>query len=128
MSSWRPKVLSAVLLVAAAPAAAQPTSPFGESIKDYGGAALLTEHWMSFRDYPRAAMRRGDQGRVVVEFDISANGRVENCSIKTSSGHKSLDNVPCPLLERKARFQPPIDAAGLPQPTRGVLGVDFWMP
>lgn len=110
------------------PAMAQNTSPFGDPIRDYGGATLLTPRWLSFADYPRKAVEGEIQGRVVVAFGINAKGRVENCEVKSSSGHQALDVVPCRLLERKARFASPTDDAGIPQTTNAVVSVDFWIP
>ena len=128
MKNGRFKVSLCLSLFVAWPAMAQNTSPFGETIKDYGGATLLTPRWLSVADYPRKAVEGEIQGRVVVAFDINAKGRVENCEVKSSSGHKALDAVPCRSLERNARFDLPTDDAGAPRTTGGVVSVDFWMP
>ena len=122
------KSLAGILLVLSAPAIAQTTSPFGEQIRDFGGATLLTTHLVSFSDYPGQALKDAAQGRVVIAFDINVKGRVENCAVKLSSGHKVLDVVPCPLLERKARFASPVGDAGAPRATKGIYSVDFWLP
>ncbi|MEG3155839.1 energy transducer TonB [Sphingomonas sp. RB1R13] len=120
--------LASILLVWSWPAIAQITSPFGEQIRDFGGATLLTPHLVSFLDYPGQALSNAVQGRVVVAFDINVKGRVENCAVKLSSGHKELDVVPCPLLERKSRFDSPVNDAGSPRATKGIYSVDFWLP
>jgi TonB family protein len=108
--------------------AAQNASPFGPMIKDFGGATLLTRELMSFEDYPAEAAARGDQGRVIVGFEINAKGRVEDCVVQTSSGYASLDKIPCRLLERKARFRLPAQDEGVSKPVRGLLSMDFWTP
>ena len=128
MKNQHLKTLACLSLFVTWPAMAQNTSPFGEAIKDYGGATLLTPRWLSVADYPRKALEGEISGRVVVAFDINAKGRVENCEVKSSSGHKALDVVPCRSLERKARFASPTDEAGTPQTTGGVVSVDFWIP
>ncbi|MBN8844921.1 MAG: energy transducer TonB [Sphingomonadales bacterium] len=115
-------------LFIAMPVAAQSTLPFGIPIKDFGGATLLTQNWMSFQDYPDSAMRSDVEGRVIVGFDIGVTGRVENCAVRTSSGYKVLDDVPCRLLNRKARFRPAVDESGSARVAQAVLSVDFWMP
>lgn len=125
-NSW---TLACLSLFAAWPAIAQSsTSPFGVPIKDFGGATLLTPRWLSAADYPRGALEGEIQGRVVIAFDINAKGRADNCEVKSSSGHKSLDVVPCKFLERKARFASPTDHTGTPRATSGVVSVDFWVP
>jgi len=122
------KAIALGALFMAASVAAQSTSPFGEPIREFGGATLLTRDWMSFRDYPSAAISGGAEGRVVVSFDITVKGRAESCQVQTSSGHGSLDSVPCSLLERKARFRPPTDLNGVPSSVKAIMSVDFWMP
>lgn len=128
MTTQHLKTLVCLSLLISWPAMASSTSPFGEPIKDFGGATLLTPRWLSFEDYPRGDLENKIQGRVVVAFNINLKGRVENCSVKSSSGHKSLDVVPCRLLQRKARFASPTDGAGAPQTATGVVSVDFWLP
>ena len=128
MKQKLPKSLAGILLVLSWPAIAQTTSPFGEQIRDFGGATLLTPNLVTFSDYPVQAVKDDVQGRVVVAFDINVKGRVENCAVKLASGHKVLDGVPCPLLERKARFASPVGDAGAPGATKGIYSVDFWLP
>jgi TonB family protein len=122
------KSLATTLLVLSSPVVAQTASPFGAHIRDFGGATLLTPHLVSFSDYPSQAVSDALQGRVVVTFDIGVKGRVKNCAVQTSSGHKVLDAVPCRLLQRKARFAPAAGEGGAPTPTKGVYSMDFWLP
>ena len=44
-------------------------------------------------DYPRRARRRGQQGSVLIEFDILEDGRISNPRIAESSGIPSLDEA-----------------------------------
>lgn len=44
-------------------------------------------------DYPLAARRAGQQGRVLVRADISTEGRVTEVSVHQSSGHSLLDEA-----------------------------------
>lgn len=122
------KILACSSLMVAWPIMAASTSPFGEPIQDFGGATLLTPRWLSVEDYPNVALEGKVQGRVVVGFEINAKGKVENCTVKSSSGSKSLDVVPCRLLQRKARFALPTNDVGVLQTARGVVSVDFWLP
>jgi len=43
--------------------------------------------------YPRSAIRRQRQGKVILSFEISSQGFINNIQIKESSGHKILDNA-----------------------------------
>lgn len=70
--------------------------------------------WITANDYPHDARKRGEQGRVVVRLAVGHNGRPSACTIIESSGSASLDSQTCSLLIRRARFLPPIDAAGAP--------------
>jgi len=56
-------------------------------------------------DYPRASQRRGEQGRVVVRVLISAEGRVVEATVRSSSGHSRLDESALKAV-RAARFKP----------------------
>lgn len=65
-------------------------------------------------------------GVVGIAFDITADGKAQNCRLTISSGHDSLDQLPCKLIARRARFEPFKDAGGMPQATKGKLKVTFW--
>jgi protein TonB len=66
------------------------------------------------RDYPRRAVERRAQGTTYLRFTILPNGRVRNCVVTRSSGHRDLDAATCPLLERSLRYRPARDASGRP--------------
>ena len=65
-------------------------------------------------DYPRRAVERRAQGTTYIRFTIMPNGRVRDCVVTRSSGHRELDAVTCPLLERRLRYHPARDANGQP--------------
>lgn len=83
--------------------------------------------WIGAVDYPSDALRKGQQGNVIVAFDITVAGRATNCVVESSSGSPSLDRVPCRLLERNARFKPASDGSG-PKATKGRYSVAFRLP
>ncbi len=64
------------------------------------------------QDKPRRAVERRAQGTTFVRFTILPTGRVRDCVVTRSSGHRDLDAATCPLLERRLRYQPARDAAG----------------
>lgn len=107
---------------------AQLKSPWPKT-EEFGGATPVNQKaWIKAADYPGDAVSKGLQGNVIVEFDISVAGRAENCRVQSSSGHKALDDIPCRLIERRAKFRPAIAPDGKPTATQGRFSVAFWMP
>ena len=104
---------------------AQTRAPW-KPISELGGAKLLNARDIFV--YPPDAVRQNAQGQVVMSFDITVEGRVENCMVTQSSGHKSLDRPVCPLMERRARFDPARGGDGLPIATEARMSMEFWFP
>lgn len=96
---------------------------------DFGGAVPLNQgSWYSYKDYPKSAIRKDEQGVVTVTFTIGVDGRVGECRVSQGSGSRALDAVPCRLIEKRARFAPARDAQGAPRPTAGSSSMLFWLP
>ena len=121
-------VLIPLVLLSAAVSAEAETSPWGAQIVELGGATLLNQDWLTFKDYPELALQHHEQGRVIVSFDITADGRAINCAVKVSSRHRSLDQAVCRPLEHRAHFRPATADDGTPKATTGLISADFWMP
>ncbi len=64
--------------------------------------------------YPRAALRKKQEGTVVLLADVRADGSVEHAHVETSSGFPLLDDAALDVLERW-RFKPRV-AAGKATP------------
>ena len=62
--------------------------------------------------YPRRAQRRGQQGRVWLQFVLDRSGSVLNSSIAKSSGHALLDDATLELLRESSPL--PAPPAGIP--------------
>ena len=77
--------------------------------------------WFTAKDYPPAARRSMQQGRVAVELTIDATGRVTECRVVASSGSAELDKATCDLVRLRGRFEPALDKQGNPVP--GVYSV-----
>ena len=77
-------------------------------------------------DYPRRAVQLRAQGTVYLRFTVYPNGRVRNCIVTRSSGHRDLDAATCPLLERRLRYRPARDAAGKPV-AETIAGQHEWL-
>jgi len=65
-------------------------------------------------NYPSRALREETEGTVGVRVTINADGRVSGCQVSGSSGSSILDAAACKGMERYARFNPALDAAGNP--------------
>jgi protein TonB len=89
-----------------APAAPQVAQPF----KLRGDRrSLITND-----DYPPVAQRAGEEGATGAAWDVTADGRVENCRVTSSSGSSTLDATTCQLITRRFRYKPAVDANGQP--------------
>ena|SRR5205085_1859641 len=73
---------------------------------------------LSDDDYPAAALRNSEQGKVRYRLEIGADGRVSNCTITSSSGSSILDSATCRIVRSRARFVPATDERGNPVPDR----------
>lgn len=73
---------------------------------------------LSSEDYPAAALRAGEEGRVGYRLVVSPDGRPTECAITSSSHSASLDAETCRILLRRARFSPARDGEG--RPTTGI--------
>ncbi|WP_366943593.1 energy transducer TonB [Parasphingopyxis sp.] len=79
--------------------------------------------WITNRDYPAESIRAGESGRVSYRLTIGENGRVSGCDITQSSGYTRLDEATCQLISERGRFQPALDADGVP--TEGPYGASM---
>ncbi len=70
--------------------------------------------WITTDDYPPSALRAEEEGVVGIAMRVGADGRVESCAVTAPSGHASLDQATCRLYQRRARFAPARDDAGVP--------------
>lgn len=70
--------------------------------------------WFTDDDYPPAAKRAGQEGRVVLELSIDATGAPIRCRPAESSGSAALDEASCSLVLERGRFTPALDAVGKP--------------
>ncbi len=75
--------------------------------------------------YPSRAVRREIEGNVGVSVVINAEGRVQSCTVTGSSGEPILDDAACEGMERYARYDPALDAAGNPTTGRDSLTIVY---
>ena len=91
-------------------------------------APKLAAGWITFQDYPREALQRGEQGATEFRVLVTPDGKPDRCEVLWSTGNKRFDNVTCSLIMRRARFAPALDEAG--NPTYGSFHNinNFWQP
>jgi len=75
--------------------------------------------------YPSRAIRREIEGNVGVSVVVGSNGRVQSCTVTQSSGESILDEAACEGMERYARYEPALDAAGNPTTGRDSLTIVY---
>ena len=68
--------------------------------------------WVTVNDYRSSWINREMTGIARFRLEVGANGRVENCTITSSSGHAELDRATCALVTQRARFDPAKDGTG----------------
>jgi TonB family protein len=72
-------------------------------------------NWIPLWSYPRGRCCRGcPEGVVAFTLTIGTNGRPTKCEITSSSGHLELDEITCPNLMKRAKFDPALEAEGNP--------------
>lgn len=75
--------------------------------------------------YPSRAVRREIEGNVGVSVVIGSNGRVQSCTVTSSSGESILDEAACEGMERYARYEPALDDRGNPTSGRDSLTIVY---
>ncbi len=71
-------------------------------------------NWANTNDYPARALQQEREGTTGFRVVVGPDGRVQSCSITSSSGHPDLDDATCKNVQRRARFDPALDGSGNP--------------
>ena len=72
---------------------------------------VAPESWMSDDDYPKQSLKNAERGHVFVSITTSPTGQPLHCEpIFRSALAKDM----CPILLKRARFEPALDAQGAP--------------
>ncbi len=83
-----------------------PASPAARSAAKANYARVILARLQRAIRYPRAAQRRGIEGVVRVQVELSATGGLRSVALAQSSGHTVLDNAAVALVQRVAPFPP----------------------
>lgn len=98
------------------PAPVAPPAPPPAPSKARGARTKNERSWAARiqENYPSRALREEIEGTVGVRVTVTPDGRATGCSVTSSSGSSILDQAACTGMERYARFDPALDAAGNP--------------
>jgi len=110
-----------------APAPAPPAPPPPRIVPPQRARANLNSYF-SADDYPAAALRGEDQGTTGFSLTIGTSGRVEACTVTSSSGSAALDQATCRILRSRARYTPARDQNGNPTSGRDSGRVTWRLP
>ena len=104
--------MTALAVMQVAPLPAPPASPAAWPYHGTG-KIISTPDWSDYRIYPKAALRRDQEGRVAAEISVGTNGVPNACRITSSSKFAELDAGTCDLM-MQMRFEPAVTADGKP--------------
>lgn len=117
-------VAALLCLLASGDALAQKSRSKGRAQGPIGNIGAL----FSPDNYPPAALRAGQEGRVIAELAIDATGLVTDCKIKTSVS-PSLDAATCRAVQTgQPVFKPARDERGKPVASTYILPVNWQLP
>lgn len=69
--------------------------------------------WIGQTDYPIAAWKADEEGRVGYELEIDNTGKAIGCSVTKSSDSATLDKATCDLMLERAEFTPALSEDGV---------------
>ncbi|QJU60577.1 energy transducer TonB [Sphingomonas sp. AP4-R1] len=114
-----------VITPAAPPAPPPPPAPV---VSKAAGAKGDPAQWVTSDDYPPSALREEREGVTKVTWQINEQGRIENCSVVSSSGSPDLDETACRVLTRRGRYSPALDQSGKPMRTTQSRTIRWQIP
>lgn len=97
-----------------APPAPPPPPPPPPKISQKAVAKGNPGQYFGRDNYPPAAVRNQEQGRVVATLTVGTDGRVTDCRVTSSSGSRDLDDTTCRIARSRVRYSPAKDDAGNP--------------
>lgn len=67
---------------------------------------------LSYQDVPEGILDPGEGLNLETRYHVNLDGRVSDCRVTRSSGHRDLDARICALIEQRFRFDPARDDDG----------------
>jgi protein TonB len=112
----------------APPTPPAPVAPPAPVVSKAAGAKGDPAQWISTDDYPPSAIRAEEEGTTGIAWTINAQGRVENCTVTSSSGSRALDDAACRAITRRGRYSPALDQSGNPITSKSSRRVTWRLP
>jgi protein TonB len=104
-----------------------PAPPAPRIVPPQRARANLSSYF-SEDDYPPGALRNNEQGTTGFSLTVGTSGRVEACTVTSSSGSSALDQATCRILRNRARYTPARDENGNPASGRDQGRVTWRLP
>ena len=60
---------------------------------------------VTVNDYPKQALRAGEEGTSLLSLEVDTSGRLKGCTTARSSGSPLLDEQACRLYRERGRFE-----------------------
>ena len=70
--------------------------------------------WIKVGDYPETLLRKGISGKIPFRLMVDAGGLVTSCKIQALYSDSAFEKAVCPVLGKRASFDPALDAKGQP--------------
>ncbi|MEG8039068.1 TonB family protein [Sphingomonas sp. LR60] len=86
------------------------------------------EEWLGPEHYPPAALRAGEQGRVVVAVDVDADGKPSGCRVSEPGNLPILESSTCQAVMSGGEFAPALDRRGRPVTSTLIMPVRWVIP
>ncbi len=98
--------------------------------KDRSAPAVAQDpaSWVTTDDYPAAALVANKEGVSAIRWDVTAEGKAENCTVVSSSGMAELDQAACNAILSRARYTPALDKKGRAIRTTATRRVRWQIP
>ena len=84
--------------------------------------------WVIPSDYPREALRGGQQAIIHFRLSVDAEGQVSDCHIQGATAGDGFKDAVCSSISKRARFEPALDADGNAMAGYYISTVRFEMP
>ena len=84
----------------------QKFEPYMQMPEFPGGQNALAEYLSANVKYPKIAQENSIQGRVIVQFVVAKDGKIENVEVVRTGGDPSLDREAVRVIKSMPRWQP----------------------
>lgn len=105
-----PPKVEAPQVVAPPPPTKPSVSPEEVSQAHEGYGTTLFNAISKFKKYPRIALSRGWEGKVIVELSLDGNGKLKSKKIIQNSGYEVLDQQALEMVDKALPFPEPPEA------------------